>query len=322
MQIDKLMEKKFFIGIDLGGTKIKGIICGLDGSILSEYTIATDAEEGEQAVFNRILSTIDEVIREWQGSIQDIKAIGIGSPGPLNPREGMITNPANLPFNNFNIVKPIFEKYKIPTYLDNDANVAAIGEYMFGAGKGTQNMIYVTVSTGIGGGAIINKKIYRGHTNNSLEVGHTTILPDGPKCNCGNYGCLEVLASGTAIGRQAREAVKSGEITSLSKYQSPTAQEVFKEAAIGDKVSQEILDRSLTYLGIGISNIITNFDPEIVIIGGGVSKGGEIVFDKVREVVSKRCMKTYVDSCKILPAELGTDAGAIGAAALAIMEDM
>lgn len=316
------MEKKFFIGIDLGGTKIKGIICGADGSILSEYTVATNAQEGEEAVFSRIISTIDEVIKKWNGSIEDIKAIGIGSPGPLNAKKGMITHPVNLPFNNFNIVKPIFEKYKIPTYLDNDANVAAIGEYMFGAGKGTENMVYVTVSTGVGGGAIIDKKIYRGYTNNSLEVGHMTILPDGPKCNCGNYGCLESLASGTAIGRQANEAIKSGEITSLSKYENPTSQEVFKEAAMGDKTSKDILDRSLTYLGIGISNIITNFDPEIVIIGGGVSKGGEIVFNKVKEIVGKRCMKTFVDSCKIVPAALGTDAGAIGAAALAIMEDM
>lgn len=314
------MEKKYFLGIDLGGTKIKGVICGYDGKILSEYTLPTNVNEGEKAVAGRIMLAIDKVIEKWEGSIDEIKAIGVGSPGPLNAEKGIITNPVNIPLKNFNVVKAISEKYSIPAYLDNDANVAAIGEYMFGAGKGTQNMVYVTVSTGIGGGAIINGRIYRGHTNNSLEVGHTTIDPDGPKCNCGNYGCLEAMASGTAISRRAKEAIENGCNTSLSNYKNPTAKEVFDEAYKGDEVSVKILDKCLNYLGIGIANVITNFDPELVIIGGGVSKGGQIVFDKVKEVVNKRCMSVYKESCCIVPAALSTDAGAVGAAALAIME--
>lgn len=314
------MEKKYFLGIDLGGTKIKGIICGHDGRILSDYTLPTNCSEGQEAVSNRILYIIGKVIDNWEGSIDEIKAIGVGSPGPLDSRKGIIIDAVNVPLKNFNIVKVISEKYNIPTYLDNDANVAAIGEYMFGAGKGSCNMVYVTVSTGIGAGAIINGMIYRGNTNNSLEVGHTTIEPDGPKCNCGNHGCLEALASGTAIGRKAKEAIAKGYDTSLSKYKNPTAKEVFDEAYKGDEISIKILDKCLNYLGIGIANIITNFDPELVIIGGGVSKGGQIVFDKVKEVVNKRCMRVYTQSCRIVPAALSTDAGAIGAAALAMME--
>lgn len=314
------MEKKYVVGIDLGGTKINGALADLDGKVLSQYIIPTNAVEGEKAVLDRIISVINTVIKEAGKSVDEVKAIGIGSPGPLDSKKGMIIETPNLPFENFQLVQPIKEAFNVPTYLDNDGNVAAIGEFMMGAGKGTENMIYVTVSTGVGGGAIINGKVYRGKTCNALEVGHTTILPNGPRCNCGNYGCAEALASGTAIGRQAREVVDKGLDTSLKNYENVTSYEVFKEAEKGDKVSQEILDTSLNYLGICIANIITNFDPEMVVIGGGVSKGGQIVFDKVQEVVNKRCFKAMAESCKIVPAGLGTDAGVIGAVALALME--
>ena len=250
----------------------------------------------------------------------NVKTIGIGSPGPLDSKNGIIITTPNLPFKNFNLVKPIKNKYNVPTYLDNDGNVAAIGEYMLGEGRGTQNMLYVTVSTGIGGGAILNGKIYRGHTSNALEIGHMTIDPNGAKCNCGNYGCAEALASGTAIARQAREAVESGKETSLSKYSNVTSFEVFNEAKKGDKVSKEILDKSLNYLGICIANLVAIFDPEVIVIGGGVSKGGQIVFDKIREVVDLRCFKSMAESCRIVPAGLGIDAGVLGAVALAIIE--
>lgn len=314
------MEKRYVIGIDLGGTKINGALADLEGKVLSQYIIPTNATEGEEAVLGRIISVIDKVIQDAGKGIEEIKAIGIGSPGPLDSKKGMIIETPNLPFENFQLVKPIKEKFNIPTYLDNDGNVAAIGEFMMGAGKGTENMVYVTVSTGVGGGAVLNGKIYRGNTFNALEVGHMTILPNGPKCNCGNYGCAEALASGTAIGRQAREAVEKGLDTTLKNYENVTSYEVFKEAEKGDKVSQDILNTSLNYLGICIANIITNFDPEMVVIGGGVSKGGQIVFDKVKEVVDKRCFKAMAEACRIVPAGLGTDAGVIGAVALAIME--
>ena len=173
-------------------------------------------------------------------------------------------------------------------FLDNDANVAAIGEYLLGAGRGCNNMVYVTVSTGIGGGAILNGKIYRGSTNNALEIGHMTIVPDGPRCNCGNIGCAEAVASGTAIGKRAKEAVESKVETSLKNYDQVTSYEVFVEASKGDKVSQGILDSCLNYLGITIANVITSFDPDMVIIGGGVAQGGDIVFSQVSEVVKVR----------------------------------
>ncbi|GAA0180807.1 ROK family protein [Clostridium sediminicola] len=314
------MEKNYVIGIDLGGTKISGVLSNLNGKIMYKHTIPTNAYEGEQAVLDRIIGVIDKVILDSNANLEEIKAIGIGSPGPLNAKTGVIIETSNLPFKNFQLIQPIKERFNIPTFLDNDANVATLGEHMFGAGKGTENMIYVTVSTGVGGGAIINGKIFRGNTNNALEVGHTTIDVDGPTCNCGNKGCIEAYSSGTAIARLANEAVQKGESTSLNNYEKITAKEVFVEAEKGDSVAKAVLDLSLNYLGVFIANLITTFDPEMIVIGGGVSMAGKIVFDKINEVVKVRCLKQMAESCKIVPAGLGTDAGIVGAAALGISE--
>jgi glucokinase len=312
--------KNYVIGIDLGGTKISCALADLEGQVISQNTVPTNAQEGEIPVLNRIIQCVQTVLTNGDVTIDKVRAIGIGSPGPLDAKTGVIITTPNLPFKNFNLVSPLKEKFGVPVYLDNDANVAAIGEFMFGAAKGTENMVYFTVSTGVGGGAVLNGKVYRGNTSNALEIGHMTVLPDGPRCNCGNIGCLEAVASGTAIGKRGKEAVESKVETSLRNYENVTSYEVFKEAKAGDKVAQDIVDSCLNYLGIGVANAIAIFDPEMVIIGGGVSKVGSVVFDKVQEVVNKRCFKSMAESCKILPAGLGTDAGVIGAVALAIIE--
>lgn len=312
--------KNYVVGIDLGGTKISCALADLEGQVISQNTVPTNAQEGEIPVLNRIIQCVQTVLSNGDMTIDKVRAIGIGSPGPLDANTGVIITTPNLPFKNFNLVNPLKEKFGVPVYLDNDANVAAIGEFMFGAAKGTENMVYFTVSTGVGGGAVLNGKVYRGNTSNALEIGHMTVLPDGPRCGCGNIGCLEAVASGTAIGKRGREAVESKVETSLRNYENVTSYEVFKEAKAGDKVAKDIVDSCLNYLGIGVANAIAIFDPEMVIIGGGVSKVGSLVFDKVQEVVNTRCFKSMADACKILPAGLGTDAGVIGAVALAIIE--
>ncbi len=312
------MEKRYVIGVDLGGTKIYTALVDLEGNIIKEKTVETLAHEGEQAVMGRIIDTINYVI---DGTDKDlIRAIGIGSPGPLDVKNGVIIETANLPFKNFEIVKTIKEEYELPTYLDNDANVATLGEFMFGAGKGTENMVFITASTGIGGGAVLNGKLFRGATGNALEVGHMTVSTEGPRCGCGNLGCAEALGSGTAIGRRAKEAVSTNVKTSLKNYDNVTSKEVFKEAANGDRVAKNILNTSLTYLGIAVANTITNFDPEKVVVGGGVVNGGDIVIDTIRNVIEERCMAAFVENCKIEKAVLGGKAGVLGAAALAITE--
>ena len=312
------MEKKYVVGVDLGGTKIYTALVDLEGNIIKEKTVETLAHEGEQAVMGRIIDTINYVVDGTDKNL--IKSIGIGSPGPLDVKNGIIIENSNLPFKNFAIVKTIKETYDLPTYLDNDANVATLGEFMFGAGKGTENMVFITASTGIGGGAVLNGKLFRGSTGNALEVGHMTVATEGPRCGCGNLGCAEALGSGTAIGKRAKEAVLSNVVTSLKNYENVTAKEVFKEAANGDRVAKNILNTSLTYLGIAVANTITNFDPEKVVVGGGVVNGGDIVIDTIRNVVEERCMAAFVENCTIEKAVLGGKAGVLGAAALAITE--
>ena len=312
--------RKYVIGIDLGGTKISTALSDFRGNILNNVVVKTKADEGEIPVLNRIISTIESVIDKEGISIDEVQAIGIGSPGPLNVSTGVIIDTPNLPFKNFNVKKPIEEKFKVPVYLDNDANVATIGEFMFGAGKGKKNLVFMTVSTGIGGGAIIDGKIYRGSTFNALEIGHTTVEPEGPKCNCGNIGCLEALSSGTAIGKRGQEVADSEVETSLKQYDKITSYEVFLEAEKGDEEAKKIRDKALNYFGIGVANVVSIFDPEVVIIGGGVTQVGDILFNRVREVVTQRCFKIMADNCDIVPAGLGTDAGVVGAVALAILE--
>lgn len=312
------MEKKYVVGVDLGGTKIYTALVDLEGNIIKEKTVETLAHEGDQAVMGRIIDTINYVIDGTDKNL--IKSIGIGSPGPLDVKNGIILETANLPFKNFAIVKTIKETYELPTYLDNDANVATLGEFMFGAGKGTENMVFITASTGIGGGAVLNGKLFRGATGNALEVGHMTVATEGPRCGCGNIGCAEALGSGTAIGKRAKEAVLSNVETSLKNYEDVTSKEVFMEASKGDRVAKNILKSSLTYLGIAVANTITNFDPEKVVVGGGVVNGGDIVIDTIRKVVEERCMSTFVTSCTVEKALLGGKAGVLGAAALAITE--
>lgn len=312
------MEKKYVVGVDLGGTKIYTALVDLEGNIIKEKTVPTEANEGEQAVVNRIINTIRYVT---EGTDKDlIKSIGIGSPGPLDVKNGIILQSANLPFKNFEIVKVVKAEFDLPTYLDNDGNVATLGEFMFGAGKGTENMVFITASTGIGAGAVLNGRLFRGSTGNALEVGHMTVSIEGPRCGCGNVGCAESFGSGTAIGKRAKEAVASNVKTSLKNYENVTAKEVFIEAAKGDRVASDILNLSLTYLGVTVANTITSFDPEKVVIGGGVVNGGDIVLETIKKVVSERCMETFVNNCSIEKAVLGGKAGVLGAAALAITE--
>lgn len=314
------MKGRFVIGVDLGGTKISTALVNLSGKIIYHKILPTNVERGEKAILNTVTVLVKDMMKNCELNIREIKGIGIGAPGPLDLIKGEILCTPNLPFKNFNIVNPLKSVFDLPVYLENDANAAALGEYMFGAGRGSKNMIFITVSTGIGAGAVLNGKLYRGNTQNALEIGHMTLEKDGPICNCGNRGCAEVLASGTAIAREAKKVIESGAPTSLRKYGRITAKEVFKEAGCGDVKSAEVLDRALNYLGICVANVMNCFDPEVLIIGGGVSEGGNIVVDKVKEVVEKRCFRVISENTKILRAELGTNAGVIGAAALVILQ--
>lgn len=312
------MSKEYVVAVDLGGTKIYTALVDLDGNMVNEKIVGTEADKGVETIVNNIKSTINYVINGIDKN--NIKAIGIRSPGPLDVKKGLIVAPPNLPFKNYNIVEELKNTYELPTFLDNDANAATLAEYMFGVGKGTENMVYVTVSTGIGGGAILNGKIYRGSTSNALEVGHTTVSENGQRCGCGNKGCSERMSSGTAIMKRSVEAVNSNVKTSLKDYENVSAKEVFIEAAKGDYVANDILNELLSYLGLVVSNVMNTLDPDMVVLGGGVINGGDIVIEKVREVVNSRCLDIIAENCKIEKSNLEGKSGVLGAAALAISE--
>lgn len=312
--------KNYVIGIDLGGTKISTAIADLNGNVLNMHTLETEAKKGKEKVLENLVLSINSILDVSKVDLSSVKCIGIGSPGPLDVTTGTIISSPNLPFKNFEIVNELKNYFDIDIHLDNDANVATIGEYILGAGRGSDNLVYITVSTGIGGGAILNGKLYAGNTSNALEVGHITLDPNGPVCGCGNFGCLEAISSGTAIAKKANQALQSGAVTSLRNYTTVTSYEVFKEYANNDAISVDIVDNALNYLGIGVANIISTLDPSMVIIGGGVSKVGDILFDRVKSIVKRRNFKVMSDNCKIVQAGLGTDAGVLGAVSLALLK--
>lgn len=313
--------KKYVIGVDLGGTKITTAISDLTGEVIEKTTLATGALQGETVVMGRILESISMVLEASSVHSSEVRAIGIGSPGPLDAEKGEIITTPNLPFKNFNLVRPVVERFGIPAYLDNDANVAAIGEYIFGAGRGKEHVLYLTVSTGVGGGAVLNGRPYRGNTSNALEVGHMTIEPSSPhRCNCGNYGDVESLCSGTAIAKRAKEAVEEGRSTILKDQETITSYEVYQAYLEKDAVAMEILDTAFDYMGIAVANLIVSFDPQVIAIGGGVSKMGDLFFDKVRASAKKHCFEHMYNATRIVPSELGQDTGVMGALALALVE--
>ncbi|MDF2673540.1 MAG: hypothetical protein K0R09_1805 [Clostridiales bacterium] len=313
---------KFVIGVDLGGTKINTGIIDESGKVILSIKVPTLAKEGPYPVIERIKKSIYDVLIEANMKLEDIKGIGIISPGPIDSEKGLVVNPSNLPgWDHIPIVKLLREEFKLPVMLDNDANAAALAEYMFGSGRGLKNFVYITVSTGIGGGVIIDGKLYRGTNSNAGEVGHMTINYNGPKCNCGNFGCFETYASGTAIARFAKKAVLEGRSTlikELAGEKEINAQHVFEAAIKGDNVALELIDEEAFYLGIGISNIIAFANPERITLGGGVSNQLDMFYNRMMETINERSLKSMVDVCQIVKSELKDDIGILGAAAIII----
>ncbi|WP_027340071.1 ROK family protein [Halonatronum saccharophilum] len=316
------MTKDYVIGVDLGGTKILTAIADLEGNILAKVRKDTEAKKGKDVVIQRIKDTVYEVIKEIDGDLSEVKGVGLGVPGPLNISEGIIKSTPNLDFDNLNIIEELSD-LNLPIFLENDANAAAIGEKWFGAGKGADNMLYITVSTGIGGGIIINKDIYHGVGDGAGEIGHITLIPDSKvQCGCGNYGCWEALASGTALIRMGREAVESDCDTKIAQLVDSPEEidgaiiaQAFKE---GDEVAKELMNQLATYLGIGLASMINVFNPEKIVVGGGVSQSWDLLKDKVSETIDKRAMSSLVEGVEVVTADLGSEVGVIGALAVAL----
>ena len=300
-----------YIGIDIGGTNMKGIILNNKHSILSKICIPSCALEGSEKVCKQMFSLIDQLLTQADLTIEEIVKIGLGIPGHWDKSKKMLSHCSNLPLANIPFVTSIENHYNLPVVIINDANAATWGEYILGAGQGATNMLFVTVSTGIGAGAIINHKLFTGSTGNALELGHITIEQNGRLCSCGNHGCAEQYASGAAIAKDA-------EYMSFALGHHITAEKVFQAAAEGNSKACFIIRDALRSLGICLSVAATMFDPDVIVVGGGIANNaGPQILDAIKTGIRERCAKTIADNLQVKPALLGDDAGVYGAALLA-----
>jgi glucokinase len=317
--------RDLFIGLDLGGTKIATALVDAEGQVLARDLRETQAAEGLQAVIDRMADAASRVMIQAGAVPTQVKAIGVGAPGPIDAKAGLVTSPPNLPgWSNVPLKKRLEEVLGIPTFLENDANAAALGEHLFGAGQRAENMIYVTASTGVGGGLILGGRIYSGSTGAASEIGHMTVLPRGPHCGCGNRGCLEALASGTAIAREGKERVVRGVPTLITELaegdpERVSAKLVAQAAAQGDIEAQEIIDDAMSYLGVGMASLVNLFNPELIVIGGGLTNMREGLFGPVRRIIDRRAFRTSAGAVEVVPSLLGDDVGTVGAAAVAML---
>ncbi|MFC1861860.1 ROK family protein [Chloroflexota bacterium] len=312
------------LGIDLGGTKILTAVVNDKGELLSRDHSITPAREGQQAVVKSILESVGRALDQAHIAAADLAAIGLGAPGLSNPETGILFTSPNLPGWKDVHLRDIIEKeLGRKVFLINDANAAAVGELYFGAGRGALNFIYITVSTGIGGGIIIDGKIYTGSVGTAGELGHMVIDDEGPQCNCGNRGCWEALASGTALAREARHGIKEVATTSILKYadgniEKVNAEAIHEAAQAGDSLATELITETAYYLGVGLSNLINIFNPEVIIIGGGLSNIGDMLLKPAFEEAGRRAFRQSYQAVRFTRAELGRNSGVLGAAAYAL----
>lgn len=319
-------SEPIILGIDLGGTKILTAVVTTRGNILSKDYCVTPVAGGKEAVIRAILKSGDRALKQADMKVAELRAIGVGVAGLSNPETGILFTSPNLPGLRDVPLGDIIEKgFGKKTFLINDADAAALGEFYFGAGRGTRNFIYVTLSTGIGGGIIIDGKLYTGATGMAGEVGHITIDDDGPLCSCGNRGCWESLASGTALARETRREIELGARTSIlscagGDVDKVTAEVVQKAAEAGDALAKRLISRTACYVGVGLASLINLFNPELIVIGGGLSNMGDMLLAPAYQVAENRAFKQSYGAVRFARAELGQNSGVLGVAVFALQQ--
>jgi glucokinase len=315
------------VAIDLGGTKIALGVVSRQYQVLARAHYPTPASAGVDSVIQRIISAVEQITASANMTSSQLCGISIAAAGAIDSRRGIITLSPNLSgWRDIPLGSIIEDRLGIRTWLLNDANAAALGEHHLGAGRGVGSLIYLAIGTGIGGAIIIDGKLYTGACGGAGEIGHMTIDTNGPRCDCGNIGCLEQLAAGKAIAREAKERLGSGERSTLTeavagKVENITAKEVAVAAQKGDPLAGEVINNAATYLGIGMVNLVNIFNPEMIVIGGGVAKMGDLLLKPARQVVMDRAFPESVAAVRIVTTELGDDAGLLGAAHFAFTQE-
>jgi glucokinase len=315
-----MSEREYALGIDLGGTSIKTGVVDKQGKILAQVEVPTEAAAGLETVIANMAKGARLAVEKAGLSMDQVAGAGVGAPGICNVAEGVVVTAGNLGWQDVPVCALLSQQLSIPVTLENDANCAALGEQWSGAARGTQHVVMLTIGTGVGGGLILNGKIYHGFKGWAGELGHMPAVENGPQCGCGQRGCLETVASATAMGALAKQAIESGTAPYLAKRAEELgkvdARLVIYAAREGDQVAQEILNQVAGYLGAAIASMVSALNPEAVVIGGGASAAGDLLLEPIRRVVNERAMPGPAAACQILQASLGNDAGLIGAASL------
>ena len=311
-----------YASVDLGGTNIAGVFAGGDGRVVCERKVPTQSHEGPEAVLNRVAQLVNGLARE---SGARPVALGMGVPGLADLQRGVTKFLPNLPtqWRDVPVRDVLSPQVGCPVYLLNDVRMATLGELVFGHGRTARTMVFFALGTGIGGGVAVDGKLRLGPLGAAGELGHQTILPDGPRCGCGSHGCLEALASGPALAAEGVRLMLSGQAPKLHELvrgeaSAVTPKEMAAAAEAGDLAIQEAIVRAAGYLGIAVANVVTILHPDLVVLGGGVAAIGPLLFDTVRRTVRERVRMFPTDDVEIKPSLLGEQAGALGGIALAM----
>jgi glucokinase len=313
------------VGVDLGGTKILAAVVNAEGQIVAESKQKTKPKDGQDAVIERMAETVRRSVQEAGLDWEEVQAVGVGVPGPMDPETGIVYNPPNLPgWNQVPLGRRLSEALGVPVFLENDVNLGTLGEHALGAGRGTKDMVGIFVGTGIGGGLILDGKLRSGYRHAAAEIGHMILMPDGPVCGCGKRGCVEALASRTAIERDIYLGLAAGRESLIPKLTEGEANRLtsgllVKAWSRGDPLVREIIGRAQWYLGLLTASIVNLIDPEMVVFGGGVAQGlGEDFLPPICVIARQYCIQQMnADKVRIVAATLGDYAGVLGAAVLA-----
>ncbi|MCW3491562.1 ROK family protein [Dethiobacter alkaliphilus] len=311
------MTNNLYAAIDLGGTKIYSVLANSKGDILAHTRLETRAREGSETVMDQMVSSVDQLLEKSGGKKVQLAKIGVCIAGFYDWEKRLLIHSPNMAgWSDVDVESRLQDKLGIPVIAENDANAAALGESRRGAGQGSGDMVFITVSTGIGAGLITDGKIYRGSRGFAGEAGHMVVKPDGPLCGCGRRGCLETVASGTAIARIANEHMQNGRKTILSEITAQnskvTAPDVFAAAKKKDPLAQEVLQEAIHYLGIGLVNLVNLLNPQVIVIGGGVSEAGDDLFVPLRQIIAEHAVPPAAASVTLRKAALGMEAGVAG----------
>jgi glucokinase len=305
------------LGIDVGGTKLAAGVVTADGEVVAFATAPTGAEDGPDRVVARLCRLSRQVLDGVRRA--DVCGIGVGCCGPVNAVTGVVHEPPNLTgWCDVPLAAMLGDAIGLPAWVENDATAATTGEWLFGAGQDATDLVYLTISTGVGGGIVAGGRVLRGGTGNGGEPGHMIVVPGGRPCGCGSFGCLEAYVSGTAIACRARERLAKGERSTLSEAQAITAAAVAGAAAAGDALAAEIWHETTDLLGSAVVGLVNIFEPQLVVLGGGVSRTGNRLLDPVRAKVTSHAMRPAAARVNVVPAMLGERVGVVGAAAVAM----